>query len=52
MGKYRGCMTSLDEQNLTPQMPTPENDQTHSKKSSAVADKLGDYVWPFWGVGT
>ena len=37
---------------LTLQAPTPENGQTHSNKSSAVADKLFECVWPFCGVAT
>ena len=33
-------------------MPTPQNGQTHSNNSSALADKLFECVWPFCGVGT
>ena len=25
--------------------------QTHSNNSSATANELFDFVWPFWGVG-
>ena len=30
---------------------TPQNGKTHSNNSSAVADQLFEYVWPFYGVG-
>ena len=33
-------------------MPTSQNGQTHSNNSSAFADELFEYVWPFYGVGT
>ena len=29
---------------------TPQNGQAHSNSSSAVADELFEYVWPFYGV--
>ena len=36
---------------LTLKAPTPQNGQTHSNNSSATADKLFEWVWPFCGVG-
>ena len=34
----------------TLEVPVPENGQTHSKNSLAVADELFECVWPFlWG---
>ena len=36
---------------LTLYAPTPQNGQTHSDNSSAKADGLFEYVWPFCGVG-
>ena len=32
-------------------MPNPQNGQTLSNNSSAVADELFECVWPFCGVG-
>ena len=36
---------------LKPKAPAPKNGQTHSKDSSAIADELFDYAWPFCEVG-
>ena len=36
---------------ITLKAPHPQNDQTHSYNSSAVADKLFERVSPFCGVG-
>ena len=36
---------------LTLSAPTPQNGQTHSNNSSAIADKLFERVWTFCGVG-
>ena len=33
-------------------MLTPQNGQTHSNNSPAVADELFECVWPFCGIGT
>ena len=32
-------------------VPTPQNGQTRSNHSLAIADELFKYVWPFCGVG-
>ena len=37
---------------LTLQAPTPQNDQTHSNYSSAIADEWFECVRPFCGVCT
>ena len=37
---------------LTFQAASPQNDQTHLKNSSAVADDLIECVWQFSGIGT
>ena len=36
---------------LTILVPTPQNGQTHSISTSAVANELLECVWPFCGVG-
>ena len=37
---------------LTLQVSNPQNGQTHSNNSPAVAGKLFESVWSFCGVGT
>ena len=32
-------------------VPTPQNGQTHSSNSLALANELFECVWPFCGVG-
>ena len=40
------------QKSLTYSAPTPQNGETHSNNSSAVADELFECVWPFCVVGT
>ena len=37
--------------NITLSAPTPQNGQTQSNNSSAIAEELFECVWPFCGVG-
>ena len=43
--------TTINDFTLTLYTPIPQNGQTHSSNSSAIADELFQCVWPFSGIG-